>query len=500
MNAGPRKSAARTLRTANTILVSLFQQDVFSMIGCLAAFFFYLFGALLTLGRPERLLSGDRLPLTLFLFALMIVELVLAAFLARLAECDHTRLFPHYRRFHLVVLGIVLLVAVALPAVLTAARGLSPLVSLALFLGCTAIIMWLFHFWGDRSIILMLPLMRLVYEVLGLNTELEVFGSISRLTLFGSKIPIALLIILFSLVALVFLVKHSGRPYERRFLLRNGFKRDSTTRYYDRMDAVTAPFVDRGMRRLLRENKTKPAGTSFRGLVRLFRVSLFSPGYAFTTPRSLDFLAGDISRGLLFLYFLYVVESIDNLTAVIYFIFIMFYLVGPISLALDFFLHRGILPQLWLQSASGSRREFTRALFYAYLVAALQRYLLVSLCCFVIILAAPGPTFAGFLQVMPLGIPMFAFWIGLSLLFNRHVGSGQAKGWVIASALVIVAIFAFMALLYFLFDIFSYGKTAAWAIEAGFTVLAGIFLRRGYLELGNTELDFPSPENSSSEL
>jgi hypothetical protein len=261
------------------ILLSYFQQNFLNILGTVIAIILFLIASVAVLVNPEAAVKKIVPIWNYFLLALLYILYVSGVQIKGLIKSNATALFPHYRKYLLIALGLVLAVFLVWPVIITGIRGVPVLSSLAMFLFVSCLMLGGLFFFGENIIVLggMIWLGKLVHEILEFKSKVKVFGDFSNFSLLGSKSVFPILVILFSGIVLclfaLYILKVPTDFSSKKTDISNPYAKD-----YDRTNALTTVIAKRNMALLLKNNRDKKR--SLFHIARLLQPGLFSPGYS----------------------------------------------------------------------------------------------------------------------------------------------------------------------------------------------------------------------------
>lgn len=485
----------KTLESIKHIAFVCAQQGILTMFGTIIAAGLVFAGTVTTLAKPENLHQPGHLPWNMFLVALLIVSIIISIYLKKLVFCNQCPVIPNFFRNQLLFVGVAGSIFILWPTLLTAFFRFSPLITLALFLFTASLVLWAQFEWEGAGPPLVIISLRLLYELLGLNTDIHIFGSVSSVTLFRSKTPIALITITISIMLLYLFFRRFLALSRQESQKENGFKRDSLSRHYDIIPNSIRRISRRELSLLANRAKKEKQIPSILRFSQMLRVGLFSPRYVFLSPFSLDFVP-------IFAFWMYINITLSSSTdprrvinMIIVFLFLI-YFGGVLLLTHDFLLHRGNLPSLWFQAPFNSKQDFAKVLILSYLSVGLKQYLLISLIYMLVLVLFPHITLFHLLPMNLFGLCFFVLAISLSLLSTDAVTSDNATEWIIG--LVILLVFSVIIIAVGIRKLpgnFDLSDHIVWAFLGVSALISLLVLRQAYHKWSSVELNYSSPES-----
>jgi len=467
------------------ILLSYFQQNFLNILGTVIAIILLLIASIAALGNPEAAVEKIVPTWNYFLVALLFILYVSAMQMKGLIKSNAAALFPHYRRYLLMALGLILAVFLVWPVVITGIRGVPVLASLAMFLFLSCLMLGGLFLFGDNLIVLgaLIWLGKLAHEMLGFKSRIKIFGDFSDFSLWGSKSLFPIMVILFSAVALFFIA---------RYLLEappdfSGKKVDISNQYakdYDRTNTLTALIANRNLSLWLKNSRDKK-GSVFH-TARLLQPSLFSPAYASFTQQLVGIPMLIFYLGTVF----YVLLGTKLELSIIPFLLLIYYMAGAM-ITTDFLQHRQRLPLIWVQARLNSRKAFAKTIILSYFMVMVKQHLAVSLGMLILPVFFPVIDVLRLLPIIILGFLVFIMLLSFSLLVSDLVRSPECKGWTLFNIIggilgVTIAIITFKL---------SLNNTpGTWIFIIVLAVIIALLLWGAYKKWSNTELNFIGPQ------
>jgi hypothetical protein len=473
------------IKAIGYILLSYFQQDFWGILATVIAIIILVVASLMAVVDPGVGMEKIESSWHLFLVALLAILYISAAHMWGLIKSNATALLPHYRRYLLMAFGLVLVVFLVWPVVITGIRGFPVLTSLAMFLFLSCLILSGGFFFGENIIVLgaIIWLGKLVHELLGLKSKFMILGNISNFSLLGSKSVFPILVILFSgivlyLIALYFL-KSPTDFSDKEAYIRNPYDKG-----YDRTDALNVIIFKRNTDRLLKNNRDKKR--SLFHISRLLQSSLFSPGYASITQSLVGIPVIIFYLGTV----LYVLRGGKIDPTLIPFLLIIYY-ISAIVITTDFLQHRQRMPLIWMQAQLNSRKEFAKATILTYVMVMIKQHLALSLGTLIIPVFFPVISVLRLLPIIILGFLVNIILLSLSLLFSDLVLSPKCNGWLQFN--IIVGLLVFILARNALKLLFN-NTPGTWIFIMVLAVFTGFLLWGAYKKWSNTEFNFAGPQ------
>ena len=467
------------------ILLSYFQQNFLNILGTVIGTILLLVASIAALGNPEAVKEKIVPTWNYFLVALLFILYVSAMQMKGLIKSNATALFPHYRRYLLMALGLVLAVFLVWPVVITGIRGVPVLASLAMFLFLSCLMLGGLFLFGDNVIVLgaLIWLGKLVHEMLGFKSRIKIFGDFTDFSLLGSKSLFPIMVILFSAVVLFFIA---------RYLLEappdfSGKKVDISNQYakdYDRTNTLTAFLAKRNISLMLKNNREKK-GSLFH-IARLLQPALFSPAYASFTQQLVGIPMLIFYLGTVF----YVLLGTKLDSRIIPFLLFIYYMAGAM-ITTDFLQHRQRFPLLWVQAQLNSRKAFAKAIILTYFMVLVKQHLAVSLGMLILPVFFPVIGVLRLLPIIILGFLVFIMLLSFSLLVSDLVRSPECKGWTLFNIIggILGLTYAIIA-----FKLSFNNTPGTWIFIIVLTVIIALLLWSAYKKWSNTELNFIGPQ------
>ncbi len=489
-------------KTARFILQSYFQLNVMGTITLVVAFIMALAGTGLALNRPPLSIGPkSQIPWDILLIVFILVLWVSILNLRRQCSSQETALFPHYRRFQLIVTGGVVAAFTLWPAVLTTLLGFPPLVTLAVYLSFAALGGWLLFVFGENALVSVALFWtgRFLYETLGLYVSRPIFSSFYRYSPGDSPPIFPVMIIVLSIAALIALGSYVMKVSLYSHALRSqrgapGFYGS----FYERSNIVTQWLIRLTLPRLLRKNRNvnvKGNGNgnvppSIFALTRRVQLSLFSPSTVFVS-QTLFFIIV-VAAGIFSWFFLFASpEPPPTDRPTLQFLLVAYYFMGGI-VAADLLQHRHCLSGLWLRFPHYSRKAFLKISALSAFLVMLKQYLVVTAGLLAISFFAFPVGLDRLLPLLVLGLVFMIFLLALALMQSDNIVSRESKGWIIG---------VMLAGSYGLFFFLAFGRVRFYNIPStwNFILAAGVatllFLGLGIRKWLDTEMDFAGPES-----
>lgn len=467
------------------ILLSYFQQNFLNIMGTVIAIILLLIASITALVNPETAVEKIVPIWNYFLVALLFILFVSAMQMKGLIKSNSTVLFPHYRRYLLMALGLVLAVFLVWPVVITGIRGVPVLSSLAMFLFLSCLMLGGLFLFGDNVIVLgaLIWLGKLVHEMLGFKSEIKIFGDFSDFSLWGSKSIFPILVILFSAVALFFIALYLLKAHPDF----SGKKIDISDQYvkdYDRTNTLTAFIAKRNISLLLKNNRDKKSSLFY--IARLLQPALFSPIYASFTQQLVGIPMLIFYLGTVF----YVLLGTKLELGIIPFLLLIYYMVAAM-ITTDFLQHRQRSPLIWMQAQLNSRKAFAKAIVLTYVMVMAKQHLAVSLGMLILPVFFPVIGVLRLLPLIILGFLVFLMLLSLSLLLSDLVLSLECKGWMLFNIIggILGLTYAIIA-----FKLSFNNTPGTWILIILLAVITALLLWSAYKKWSNTELNFIGPQ------
>lgn len=501
------------------ILLSYFQQNFLNILGTVIAIILLLIASIAALGNAETAVEKIVPTWNFFLVALIFILFVSAMQMKGLIKSNAAALFPHYRKYLLMALGLVLAVFLVWPVVITGIRGVPVLSSLAMLLFLSCLMLGGLFLFGDNVIVLgaLIWLGKLVHEMLGFKSEIKIFGDFSDFSLWGSKSIFPILVILFSAVALFFialyLLKAPPDFSNKKVDISNQYVKD-----YDRTNALTAFIANRNLSLLIiscrslqkkqdiemtppkerhpadREggagatrlkNSRDKKGSVFH-IARLLQPALFSPTYASFTQQLVGIPMLIFYLGTVF----YVLVGIKLELGIIPFLLIIYYMVAAM-ITTDFLQHRQRFPLIWMQAQLNSRKAFAKAIVLTCVMVMAKQHLAISLGMLILPVFFPVIGILRLLPIIILGFLIFIMLLSFSLLASDLVLSPECKGWMLFNIIggILGLTYAIIA-----FKLSLNNTPGTWIFIIVFAIITALLLWSAYKKWSNTELNFIGPQ------
>jgi len=474
------------------ILMSYFQQHFFGVIAIVIGLIAFLVANVLTFTQESAPPNDSLRHWFAFLCALIMILAGMASHLKRLIQSQACALYPHYRRNQAIAAGIILMFFVGWPVFITAITGFPAIITLAMFLTTTSLILWmLFRF--DESVLIFCVViwsLRLVYEMLGLDTEYRIFRSLADASIFGSQSVFAILVAVLAGIALYLFFRYFLTVPIQRIWSENSRNPDPYAAEFEKTDASTLRMINRKLADQL--EKQKGPQISLNRMTNMLQFSLFSPRYIVPLQGLWGFLV--LALHLLTVFFIFIlkndfwmVEESIVLSALIF----LFYLSVTI-LTTDFLQHRNRMPAIWMQAQFCSREEFARATMLTVFKIGIKQYLIMALIILVATILISSFSFFSLLSLLAIGLLIYIIVICLSLLWSDEIRSTNCKGWTITNTLLAVMVLIITASNRFAFS----NPRITWLVILGMTLLSLFLLRMAFRKWSETEMDFLGPDLS----
>jgi hypothetical protein len=465
------------------ILLSYFQQDFWGILATVIAIFILVAASFTAVVDPGVGMEKIESIWHWLLGAYLAVLYISAAHMERLIASDANALLPHYRRYLLIALGLVMVVFLVWPVVITGIRGFPVLTSLAMFLFIPCLMIG-GAFIGANIIVLgvMVWLGKLLHEMLGLKSKIMIFGDFSNFSLLGSKSVFPILVILFSGIVL-YLFARNFLKASVYFSQKKTYIRSPFDKGYDKMDALTDVIFKRNMERLLKNNRDKKR--SLFHISRLLQTSLFSPGYASITQALVSIAVIIFYVGTIMYVFGTDISDLAIIPTLL-----VFYYAAAGMISTDFLQHRQRMPLIWMQAQLNSRKAFAKATILTYVIVVVKQHLALSLGMLIMPVFFPAVSVLRLLPLIILGFLVFIILLSLSLLFSDQVLSPKCNGWLQFNIIVGILIFILARnALKLLFN-----TPGTWIFIIVLAVFTGFLLWRAYKKWSDTEFNFTGPQ------
>lgn len=473
------------MKSIKFILLSYFQQNFLITLGIIAAIFAFIFGNILTLTIPVRRTAPEGFPHWIaFLVALILIVLVTVFHLRELVKSRACSLYPYYYRNQLIVIGLILLVFLFWPAVVTGIFGFPVLISLAMFLLTANLILWLFFFIEPESFFFIAALtilyfcLRLFYELFGLTANLRILKLFPGLAGFPAKPLFLIIIILFSVFFLILFIFNFSRVSNN---IQPVQWSNTSNFYFEKL-------LKRDVSALLKSCRKK--SSSLLRTARLLQPGLFEPYNVFISQKVITTFLIFFFISIHFAVYICFLNSesypLEKLKDLIRGMLFVLYVVSAFIISVDFLKHRDHLPQIWMQAQLNTRKEFAGATILSYLIVSVKTYLSASLAILAILAIIPdiNMNLTGLLSLFVMGFVIFIFYLSFTLIFSEEVVSRNCTGWIIANSFFLIPVMVICVKTGFP----GYSTPAAWSVILIAAPVSLLLLRRAFVKWSAAEM------------
>lgn len=423
------------------IIMTYFRQHFFGVIGIIVAIVLFFTGFFWVLKKPADLFLVGSQPVRLFLFASLIITYNIAMNLRRLIESAEFELLPRYRYWQNIGTIILLSWFILFPSVFMAFYGFPVLTSLAAFLSCGIFMLWLLFYFSDNLLIFTFILWQasLAFDIFGLSESPIISDNLSRLSIFGSKELLYLIITIISLFLYgLFLRKYLTVPL---YKIQKG-RKNATNPWMKDHDKL-GPGMQNIVMKKFRKNIAvlKNNGASLIQNARCIRFSMFSPAYTL--------FSNSLFVSTIILFYIATVKYLiirDNdiqlSNAIDHFYYLFFLLAGILSS--DFVQHRNRLSFLWLSSGISSRNKFNWAIMLAYSIVQMRFFLTMSAVLIISPLLFQEILYSSICIAIIIGLIINLIIMAFTFICGEYIRSADGRGWtltVIPFGMIILSIF-----------------------------------------------------------
>jgi hypothetical protein len=479
--------------TFQLILKSYFKRDFDTIASAILAPFFLLAGVAAALVSINRGAERSE-PLLIILLALTLAvcyaTFVVAYGLRHVLETGTGHLYPRFRQRHMQASALALSPFLLVSAAVLYLAGYRVLDTMALLMLACALTAWVILKLGNTmfSGLVVIFLLRAAFELLGLaETPVILRGLIGYAEPY-QRLLIPLLMIAFALLLMAVFVGHALTVQPRR----------EPEKSYPYAGLLPTPL--RAPRRLVRTALAKlHRRASWDGsagmLSKLIRLSLFSPGYAFSSLYLLRWFPFYITIALAFSLVLYAVGTLFKSEALLNHelgtaavIFAVYHFMA-FALTTDFLIHRVQLPAIWLTGRCSSHRHLIASVVRCYLAVAARMYIWPTALLLAVAALTPWLRLELAGAVAAMGLAAFVNMVALSLVMSGSIESQTCSGWVIPNFLVLVILLEML----WIHGFFNHLPTV-WATAALLLFMGVLIMLIGTATLLRIELSFKGPD------
>jgi hypothetical protein len=475
------------------ILKSYFKRDFDSIASAIMAPFFLLAGlaaALVSINHGAERSAPHVLILIALILAVCYSTFVVAYGLRHVLETGTGHLYPRFRQRHMQVSALALAPFLIIPVVVLCLAGYPVLNATALLLLACSLTAWIILKLGNTmfSGLVMMLMLRAAYELLGLAEKPIIMRGLISMTVPYQKRAIPLLLIAVAALLMVVFVRYASTMQPRR----------EPEKSYPYAGLLPTPLhaPQRLIHTTLAKLHRRASWDDSPGMLsKLIRLTLFSPGYAFTSLYLIRWFPFYTAIALAFSVLLYAIgisvdsDTLQNHELVTSSVVFTVYHFMAFALSTDFLIHRVQLPSIWLAGRCSSRRHFIASVVRCYMGVAARMYFWPT----ALLLAVAGLTpwlrleLAG--GVAAMGLAAFVNLVALSLSMSGSIQSQNCSGWVIPNFLVLVILLQMLQIHGF----FNHLPTV-WATSALLLFMGVLLMLIGIATLYRTELSFKGPE------
>ncbi|MFC1725658.1 hypothetical protein ACFL4T_08525 [candidate division KSB1 bacterium] len=440
------------MRSIRYIFQSYFQKHIIETSILFISIGLFIIANIKTFETQNVSLYYEQKAWNLFLAALCFISGIMGLHLRSQITSSNTAMFPNFRRYQLITAGIILIIFLLWPVIITGIFGFPVSLSLAMMLLSVTMIFWSFFTGKILLFLALFPVWILFYELLGLQTGTKWFSWLPDLSGYTSNPIFPILIILFSGISLLtfilYYLKVSTHNLPRfRF---EEYPIEETMNYEIRPERQGMfseyyhKILDNSLLKLVQ--KKNEISVSVFSEARLIQFGLFGPGLVI----NLLWIIAPILWMLFFAYIDHFMEPI-KVTMILPILFYI-YLLGGLNIMSNFLRGSGILPELHLKSGLTSRNEFSRAIIVSILKTGFRYWIFISLIILISPLIFRDVTILMLPQVFVLGLIFIMLDIALSVLVTARSGGLLIITRVIFLSAVIIMIIPMRINFRFLFD------------------------------------------------
>ncbi|MCP5102639.1 MAG: hypothetical protein GY950_04635 [bacterium] len=479
-------------KTIGYVLLSYFQQNFFGTFNTVLALIFLFFGSFIVpaiFKKEGGFAADDFAPWVWFFIILLMMAWGSAIHLKNLVKSNTGALLPHYRKYLLTAVFLVMMFFIAWPMVLLGGIfGQPVLPALALFLSISALLVWGFFSFGDNIMVVaaVLWLGKMLHELLGYRMDLMILGDSPRPVILGSADVFPLLLILSAVTAWVFFFRYVLKIPHRESWENTRHRTNAFAKNYDRVNWLTGKIVKWNLSRLIKGMKGKERKSIFQQ-ARMLQFAFFSPV--------------NVSPTILVIFLAFVMFYLVSYLRIMYggllitrefsFILLIFYYIGGGVLATDFLQHRHRLASVWMWAPLNSRKTFTRMTILTYFLVLFKQYVMGSLWVMVVPLFPMIRIHMDMLHILGMGLFLTINIFSFSLLVGDSVRTPDCKGWTIS--FMFVGIPVIIGANEGIRRLLESPASEGWTI-AVMAMVTLVLLGLGYRKWSRTEMNFEGPE------
>ena len=233
------------MKTIRHIFLSYFHQHVFGTMAILITIMLFLVAHIVLFSQQTNSPDQTLAPLQLFFFAVIGFSYDTGIHLKRLVKSNAAALLPHYRSKQLIAVGLLMSTFILWPALLLSLHGFPFPVTLTLLLFSAVFIISLLFRYGDNilSLLIILWVLRIVYEILGLPVHITVFNFLANV----NQIQLIIFLIITAIILFYFFLRYYLNISVLQFEGESGDDTDPLAKDHDRAGPYIITFAQKMM-------------------------------------------------------------------------------------------------------------------------------------------------------------------------------------------------------------------------------------------------------------